>query len=257
MPAYVETGKSAQTFAVDLIGLHDGIQPNDTNLTDRTALPVVRLGDCREALGARAALAGGQAGAAALAAQLLGQPAPADQPDVARQRAAQARLAKIYSYNVADKLTALPDETVSCRYENCTLADLRALGPAPTARELRLDGRFAMGACQDRFCAEWVGRVADPAARLSRIVAARWPISPISVADLRPQLISQKDQTNDTCRQSRHSCNLQPLLRRDFSGTSGNLVGTDCHDRQPCAQCRRRFSRLDPASAKGPAEPVG
>lgn len=182
--AQIESRRGVQYFNAELIGLHDGIRPNDTGLTDCDALPVLRLGDCRAALGARAALADGQAGGAALAAQLLGRAAPPPAPELDRQRAAQARLARIYAHDGAARLADLPDDTVICRCENRTLADLHNLGPAPTARQLRLDGRFAMGACQGRFCAEWVGRIIAPAAPPQRIGAPRWPARPIAVADL-------------------------------------------------------------------------
>ncbi len=193
--AHVETRRGAQTFTADLIGLHDGIRPNDTGLTDSKALPVLRLGDCREALGARAALADGQAGGAALAAKLLGRAAPPPSSELNRQRAAQARLAQIYTHDGATRLADMPDDTVICRCENRTLADLRALGTAPTDRELRLDGRFAMGACQGRFCAEWVGRITAPTQLRQRIGAARWPASPINIADLLAALDTLEGET--------------------------------------------------------------
>jgi hypothetical protein len=73
---------------------------------------------------------------------------------------------------------------VICRCEARTLDDLRALGPRPTDRQLRLDGRFSMGACQGRLCAEWVGRLALPDTAKPRLGADRWPTRPIVIADL-------------------------------------------------------------------------
>lgn len=182
--AQIDTRKGPRSFAADVIGLHDGIRPNDAGLTNCDVIPTLRLGDCREALGARAALADGIAGGQRLAAELLGKTPPPPSADVQRQRSAQARLARIYAHDGLSRLAEIPAETVICRCENRTLADLRALGPAPTARALRLDGRFAMGACQGRFCAEWVGRLSDLKAPPKPIGAARWPSRPISVADL-------------------------------------------------------------------------
>ena len=187
LTADVDTPRGVRTFTADRIGLHDGIASNDIGLTDSAAVPILRLGDCREPLGAAAALADGRHGGAALAAQLTGQPAPKPSAVLERQRAAQAVLARIYAQDGAARLRDLPADTVLCRCENRTVSDLRALGPAPTARALRLDGRFAMGACQGRFCAEWVGRLVAPdhtAPPPSRIGAARWPTRPIAVADL-------------------------------------------------------------------------
>lgn len=182
--ADLETPTGQRTLAADRIALHDGIAPNDIGLPDCPALPVVRAGDCREALGARAALADGRAQGAALAARLLGRPMPAPPAELARQRAAQAQVARLHAHDGATRLAALPGDTILCRCEARSLDDLRALGPAPTDRQLRLDGRFSMGPCQGRFCAEWVARLAAPEAAPPRLGAARWPARPIAIADL-------------------------------------------------------------------------
>lgn len=182
--ADLDTPTGRRSLSADRIALHDGIAPNDIGLPDCPALPMVRAGDCREALGARAALADGQAQGAALAAQLLGQQMPAPAPEVIRQRAAQALVAQLHAHDGAARLAALPGDTILCRCEGRSLNDLRALGPGPTDRQLRLDGRFSMGACQGRFCAEWVARLAAPDTEKPRLGAARWPARPISIADL-------------------------------------------------------------------------
>lgn len=184
--AHIETPNGAMSLSVDRIGLHDGIAPNDLGQPDCPAIPVLRIGDCREALGARAALADGRAGGARLAALLMGTPVDGAAPEVDRQRAAQALLARIFAHDGETRLTDLPQDTVLCRCENRTLADLYALGPAPTVRQLRLDGRFGMGPCQGRFCAEWVGKLARPDLNrpdLARLGADRWPNRPILIAD--------------------------------------------------------------------------
>lgn len=185
LAAQIEGPKGSRSLRVDRIGLHDGIAPNDLGVPDCPAIPVVRLGDCREALGARAALADGLAGGERLAALLLGDSPALATPKVDRERVAQGDLAQIYAHDGLKYLATQPAETVLCRCENRSLADLRALGPDPTPRQLRLDGRFAMGACQGRFCAEWVGRLALPDhAPLMRIGADRWPAQPFAIADL-------------------------------------------------------------------------
>ncbi|WP_028028919.1 FAD-dependent oxidoreductase [Gemmobacter nectariphilus] len=182
--ADIDTPKGRRSLTVDRIALHDGIASNDIGLPDCPALPVLRAGDCREALGARAALADGRAQGAALAARLLGQPQPAPAPEVARQRAAQALVARLHAHDGASRLAALPGDTVICRCEARTVNDLRALGPDPTDRQLRLDGRFSMGPCQGRFCAEWTARLAAPDTPKPRLGAPRWPARPIAIADL-------------------------------------------------------------------------
>jgi len=184
LQAEVQTPRGHKTFTIDHIGLHDGIRPNDIGLPDCATLPVIRVGDCHEALGARAAIADGRAGGAALAARLLGQPKPVPDREVKRQLDAQTRLARIYAHDGAERLHQLPSDTVICRCEARTVDDLRALGPSPTARQLRLDGRFAMGPCQGRFCADWVNQLAHSKSPQSGIGAPRWPASPIAVSDL-------------------------------------------------------------------------
>lgn len=182
--ATIDTRNGRRTLTADQIGLHDGIAPNDGGLAETGVVPMLRLGDCREALGARAALADGLAGGARLAAMLAGGSPPAASAGVARERQAQARLARIYRHDGLARLPHLPPETVLCRCENRTLGDLRSLGPSPTTRQLRLDGRFAMGACQGRFCAEWVSRLAAAdAPAMPRLGANRWPARPILISD--------------------------------------------------------------------------
>lgn len=174
-----------RTFDVDQLCLHDGIRPNDTGLTDCAAVPVLRLGDCAEALGARAALAAGRAGGKALAEALASGAAlgPIEAAPIGRERQAQTLLSQIYANDGGERVAALPSDTVICRCENRTLTDLRALGPKPSARQLRLNGRFGMGACQGRFCGEWVAQALGEAAAGS-LGATRWPTTPIPITDL-------------------------------------------------------------------------
>lgn len=182
--AEVDTPAGSRRLSVDRIALHDGIATNDIGLTNCPALPVIRAGDCREALGARAALADGRAQGAALAARLRNLPTPPADPDLARERAAQALVARLHAHRGAERLAGLPGDTILCRCEGRSLDDLRALGPDPTDRQLRLDGRFSMGACQGRFCAEWVTRLATLHPETPRLGAPRWPARPLAIADL-------------------------------------------------------------------------
>ncbi len=192
--AHVSTPSGPKVLAVGLIGLHDGIRPNDTGLPYDGVLPILRVGDCREALGARAALADGRAGGQRLAARLCGQTEPsAVARALEREQRAQGLLKQLYRHDGEMHLNHLPDHTVLCRCEGKTVGDLKALGPQPTVRELRLDGRFGMGPCQGRFCAEWVRRLTtDPASQdgpahhqnTGQIGTARWPVRPITIADL-------------------------------------------------------------------------
>lgn len=180
-----------------MIGLHDGLASIDSGLPPGCAIPVLRVGDCRETLGARGALFDGQRGAAKMMA-LLGTSearsatygADADlteavRPDVAaRERAAQDALARIFANTADRRLADLPADTMICRCEQRTLADLRALGANPTDRALRLTGRFGMGACQGQFCTPWVRTLSESGAPNLRLGAARLPARPIPIAEL-------------------------------------------------------------------------
>lgn len=189
--ATLRTRHGTRRFDANLIGLHDGIRPNNTGFTPTASIPTEQAGDCHAALGARAALADGQRAGGALAARLVGQSVPPPCPAVARERAAQARLAALFAPVGAPALADLPPDTMLCRCEGGTLADLRALGPNPTARQLRLTGRFAMGACQGRFCADWVAQLAGHA----DLGQPRLPLRPVAIADL---LTLSTDTTDGT-----------------------------------------------------------
>lgn len=177
----------------DIVALHDGIRPNDFGLPALSYREpiVVRAGDCREVLGIRAAEADGIAAAREVVALLSGRAAGRAAAEVSRQRRAQAILAELFRpvKNPAG-MADLPDETVLCRCECRTAGDLRAMlaGPDPIGmREIKLNGRFGMGVCQGRFCAETVG--AFVAAERPDIAAGplsrdRWPARPVTISAL-------------------------------------------------------------------------
>lgn len=203
-------------YDVDRIGLHDGIRPNDFGLPPETsgsaASPVVfHAGDCREALGAEAAIADGRRAGRAAIGHVTGRPLPSA-PDNDRFRRAQSILSDVFvpsDNGAGDGLTALPDETVLCRCENRTVGDLKRLYGTDdplTGREVKHNGRFAMGACQGRFCA------ANTAALMARLrpdvkgptprdlTGQRWPIRPVSIGALiagtdQPDTSSQDGKT--------------------------------------------------------------
>lgn len=173
-----------RVLSADLVGLHDGIRPNSYGATACDTIPFLSAGDCHEALGADAAALDGEHVARRVMARLGGMPDPEEPHGLARARETQGILARMHGGDEAARLAELPDDTVICRCENRTLADLQALGPAPTTRELRLNGRFAMGACQGRFCGEWVNQLAANNPPSGAVGAMRWPVRPISIADI-------------------------------------------------------------------------
>ncbi|WP_106751253.1 FAD-dependent oxidoreductase [Pannonibacter carbonis] len=192
------------SLAADHVSLHDGLAPNNFGLPaearggvkSSAGNPlVIRVGDCREALGAAAAVAGGEATGRNLAAHLLtGGEVIAAEATLARHRSAQHHIARAFAPRRGQELaTQLPDDTVICRCEGRTLADLKKLvaeSPGLSARELKLNGRFAMGACQGRFCASNAARLLGELSHsadqvpVSALTGQRWPLRPVSIAAL-------------------------------------------------------------------------
>ncbi|MCA1968241.1 MAG: FAD-dependent oxidoreductase [Rhizobium sp.] len=191
---------SERQITVDRIGLHDGIRPNDFGLpneaTEPTSRPlIVRAGDCREALGAFAAEADGRRAGRAVADLLSGKHDRAGLDHVVeRARMAQATLAELFTpVHGPQLLRSLPDDTILCRCEGKTVGDLRQLcdrADRLTGREVKHNGRFAMGACQGRFCAANTAALmaeinpGGPAPSTEDLTGRRWPVRPISIAAL-------------------------------------------------------------------------
>ena len=203
---------ASHSLAADRIALHDGLAenafglPEDAEAARRRPL-VLRIGDCRAALGAPAAIADGTAAGERIAARLASptgrQAADAETEPaaLARHRAAQGHIARAFAPLAPVSPADLADDTVLCRCESRTVGDLKRLlaedeGLSP--RELKLSGRFAMGACQGRFCA--ANTAAVTAALTSSLTSSltgtaipfapgaftgqRWPIRPVPIAAL-------------------------------------------------------------------------
>ena len=189
-----------ETLSVDQVALHDGIRSNNFGLpADRagtTTMPfITRAGDCREALGAVASQLDGARAAADVAAYLNSKPADtaASLAGIVRQRLAQTVLATMFAPIAGPaRLSALPDETMVCRCERRRLQDLKLLlaaGGALSGREIKHNGRFTMGACQGRFCADNTARIAcelSPGSALvaSDLTGSRWPVRPLPISAL-------------------------------------------------------------------------
>jgi thioredoxin reductase len=179
---------AVQQHRVRHLALHDGLSPNATGLPeqDLPGLVVARAGDCREVLGADAAIMDGRRAAQHVATR-LGRSLPEGLFDAQLKaaRRTQQALATLCQAAVAPP----PEQTVICRCEGLRRADFDGLQGAQSPREIRLVGRFSMGACQGRFCAQHVQRLAadnalnfDAAALAGS--AARWPLRPVSVSAL-------------------------------------------------------------------------
>ncbi|KQX34258.1 hypothetical protein ASD04_16580 [Devosia sp. Root436] len=200
----VDTIGLEQRLVVDRVALHDGLLPNGNGTTPAPNGPfTVLAGDCREVLGGVAAIADGRLAGLAVLAR-LGQAAPdlaGAAATLRRERRTQSALNTLFDYSGSDA-AHLPDDTVICRCEGRTLGQLRgmlAAGDRVSAREIKLNGRFGMGACQGRFCAEWVAafvasqRDGQPP-QVAEIVGSRWPVKPVPVSafvDLPPSSPSE------------------------------------------------------------------
>lgn len=185
-------GRTSQIRA-DIVALHDGIRPNDFGLPApvRGGLVLLRAGDCREALGVYPAEADGRAAAREAVALLSGGAPLRHTPEVLRQRRVQAVLAELFQpVRDHDGLATLPDETVLCRCEARTVGELRAMLAEPDPlglREIKLNGRFGMGLCQGRFCADNVRALvtaARPDMAADPLNRDRWPVRPVQIAAL-------------------------------------------------------------------------
>lgn len=188
-----------RTLDVDHVALHDGIRCNDNGFpepsTAADARPFVAFaGDGREVLGVVAAEIDGARVGDHVAAILAGRPAADGEARarLARERHAQDVLAKVFAPALPlDPIERLPPDTVLCRCEGRTVGDLVALlegDDTPGGREIKLSGRFAMGACQGRFCAHWTAEAAAdlhpeaPPPLPRDLTGRRWPSRPVSIA---------------------------------------------------------------------------
>ena len=186
--AVVDRRGRTLVYEVAHLALHDGLEANQTGLPRQaaTGLPVAWAGDCREVLGADAAIQDGRR-AAQQVAKALGRPCPdaAFDGTLDSARRLQAALRTLYQAPAP----AITPETVVCRCEGLRAASASALQGAASAHEIRVVGRFAMGACQGRFCA----RAAQALAAQAGVSfepqdlhgsVPRWPLRPVSVAAL-------------------------------------------------------------------------
>lgn len=170
------------------LALHDGLTCNNTGLPTQSiaGVFVVRAGDCREVLGAEGAVSDGRR-AAQLVAKQLGRPSRESAFDLQLSAARRTQHA-IWRLFDAPALSPTPD-TVICRCEGLRRADFDGLKGVQSAREIRLVGRFGMGACQGRFCARAVKDIAAETAVNFEPgdlggATLRWPLRPVSVASL-------------------------------------------------------------------------
>ncbi len=185
-----ETGLTVETvrdgsptvYHVDNLVVHDGIRSSHLSVdVSKLPFPTVEAGDGREILGAHCAMADGRLASARLLS-LLGQtsvPTAADEHAVLAARRFQGRLSTLF----AEPPPPIRPDAILCRCEGRRAG---ALPPGASAREAKLIGRFGMGACQGRFCAEATARALGDRGAASdfRPAVMRWPIRPLSALAL-------------------------------------------------------------------------
>jgi D-hydroxyproline dehydrogenase subunit alpha len=166
----------------------------------RTSVPgLYAAGEARQIAGLRAALAGGQLAAAAIAAD-LGLPAPpaGPGPSAATRLAAERRFAaltaRLYPVTPAD-CVAMPDDTLVCRCEGVRAAELRRAGALGRndLNAVKAATRAGMGPCQGRQCgtaamalfasASARGAPGAPVTTPAAVAAfaARMPVKPVPI----------------------------------------------------------------------------
>lgn len=179
----IRVGETQQVLRVRHLLIHDGIEPNRTGIplpAPDAAMPILLAGDGREALGADAALLDGRRAAMQVLARLglAGTDASRDEHSLQRARGFQAAIARALH---SEPIAPAP-ETVICRCEGRSYADLAALPDDASPREVRLMGRFGLGACQGRFCGPMIAALRGRP--LPAATPPRWPLRPVSVAAL-------------------------------------------------------------------------
>lgn len=177
-------------YMVNHLALHDGLVPNATGLPgagESAAGCVVHAGDGREILGVSAAIDDG-CRAAQQVARYLGHPCSDPRLDAALAAARRTQHALAHLFCTPQDLVPTAN-TVVCRCEGLRRADFDRLQVAGSALELRLVGRFGMGACQGRFCAHTTSALAhdrgidfDPGALNGDV--PRWPLRPVALTAL-------------------------------------------------------------------------
>lgn len=192
-------GPKGETSVIkaDVVGLHDGIQPNDFGLPKEHGgenMPLVlHAGDCKESLGGKAAVAQGLS-AGYKAIEYFRKPVASHSNScdkiVAHHRAAQTLIGRIYDTPETERLLAHPDTTVLCRCENVTIGELHSYLTQDTRspQEVKLNTRVGMGGCQGRFCQKWVDQlrkevIGEEQGHFPSINKSRWPMQPITIAD--------------------------------------------------------------------------
>ncbi|MCE1236284.1 MAG: FAD-dependent oxidoreductase [Hyphomicrobiales bacterium] len=211
----VDRRGARERIVVDRVALHDGIRSNDHGFPEASptasALPFVAwAGDCREVLGVAAAEIDGARIGEEIAARLAGAPIATTSAirRLAAARQAQDVLARVFApARPPTPIERLPRETILCRCEGRTVGDLVDLlegADAPGGREIKLSGRFSMGACQGRFCAHWVAEAAAglrpdaPPPTPHDLTGRRWPSRPVSIAALVASNSSPDEPTRPT-----------------------------------------------------------
>ena len=187
----VRSGSAESLLQARQLLVHDGLEPNRAGIPQPAPgaeIPVLLAGDGREILGADAAILDGQRAASAiLAGSGRAAPAASLEADLSKARNFQLALAEA----LHSKATPPTPQTMLCRCEGRRYADFAALPADASAREIRLMGRFGLGACQGRFCGPMLDELRGEA--LPSASPPRWPLRPVSLAALANFSIDQTE----------------------------------------------------------------
>ncbi len=177
-----------KSYVAERVGLHDGLVSNDYGITDHPGVLVRKAGDCRQVMGAMASEFDGLNVGSELAGFINQSTVNKTyKKQLSKYQQAYCSIEQIYDLTNQDNDFLLDDETIICRCEHRTLKDLKSFSN-PTLREVRLLGRFGMGSCQGRFCANWIekylGQVTPNIETNHSLQRNRWPIRPVSLRSI-------------------------------------------------------------------------
>ncbi|MBT3204979.1 MAG: FAD-dependent oxidoreductase [Gammaproteobacteria bacterium] len=188
---------SIRSFETEQLGLHDGLKSNDYGVIDNPGILIRKAGDSRQIMGAIASEFDGLNAGSEIAEKLKKSTINKSfKNQLDKYQKAYRSIEQIYNSANQDIDFSLDDETIICRCEHRTLKDLKSLNK-PTLREVRLLGRFSMGSCQGRFCANWVEKYLNSETDSNKkenesLQGNRWPVRPVSLSSI----IETDDFTN-------------------------------------------------------------
>ncbi len=173
-------------ITTNIVGLHDGLNANNYGTDFYSDLIIKRAGDCRNIMGAKASeIDGLNVGMEVVSMLTESEVKLSPWSGINSHLKAQKTIREIYKIKPSPDMFCLDDETIICRCEGIKFKDLKTVGN-PTVREARLSGRLCMGACQGRFCANFIEEYLsykNTNQEQIKLMGNRWPVRPVSIRD--------------------------------------------------------------------------